>query len=73
MGFRSALLLEKASGEEFRSVAQIPQDGSIECALPANGFLHNRFRFYARPLPLTPARFRDVAAMGSRAKTAARA
>jgi hypothetical protein len=49
-----------AGGSRFQVVgvmAQIPHDGGIECSLPAGGFLHQRFRFYARPLPLTPGDF----------------
>lgn len=43
-GAQSIMLLEKASGEEYRGE---------QCSLPAGGFLLNRLRHYPHPLALT--------------------
>ncbi len=51
----SALLLEKVSPGEFRSIAAAPQSNSTSFAIPEDGFLLNRLRFYGSPLSFTSA------------------
>jgi serine phosphatase RsbU (regulator of sigma subunit) len=51
VGGRSAMLLESTSGKEYRRAAATPQQVLSDCSLPAEGFLLNRLRFYAFPLP----------------------
>ena len=50
IGGNSAMLLEKVTGQEYRRAAATDQ-ASSECSLPAEGFLLNRLKFYAFPLP----------------------
>ncbi|MBZ5594894.1 MAG: ADOP family duplicated permease [Acidobacteriia bacterium] len=51
VGGKSAMLLEKVSGQEYRRAAATPEQAFSDCSLPAEGFLLNRLRFYAFPLP----------------------
>lgn len=51
IGGKSALLLENVSGKEYRRAAVTPELESADIRLPAEGFLLNRLRFYAFPLP----------------------
>jgi len=51
IGGKSAMLLENVSGKEYRRAAVTPERVGSECSLPAEGFLLNRLRFYALPLP----------------------
>jgi GAF domain-containing protein len=53
IGVESAILLEHVSGHEYRYLAMTPDRVSADFSLPANGFLLNRLRFHAFPLPLT--------------------
>jgi predicted permease len=50
IGCQSAVLLEKSSGEVYRSLA-------TGCTVPAAGLLIGRLRGYPYPLPLTPGDF----------------
>jgi len=50
IGCQSAVLLEKSSGEVYRSVA-------TGCSVPAGGLLAGRLRGYPYPLPLTEGDF----------------
>jgi serine phosphatase RsbU (regulator of sigma subunit) len=49
----SAHLLEKVSPGEFRCVAAAPESKFTTFAIPENGFLLNRLRFYGSPLGFT--------------------
>ena len=51
----SAFLLEKVSPGEFRCVAAAPESKLVTLAIPENGFLLNRLRFYGSPLSFTSA------------------
>jgi len=51
IGGKSAMLLENVSGKEYRRAAVAPERAIADCSLPAEGFLLNRLRFYAFPLP----------------------
>ena len=51
IGGQSAMLLENVSGNEYRRAAVTPERAVPHYALPAEGFLLNRLRFYAFPLP----------------------
>jgi serine phosphatase RsbU (regulator of sigma subunit) len=51
VGGKSAMLLENVSGKEYRRSAATPGQAFSDCSLPAEGFLLNRLRFYAFPLP----------------------
>ena len=53
----SALLLEKSSGQAYRSVARVPGECGDGCTVPAGGLLIGRLRGYPYPLPLTPGDF----------------
>jgi putative ABC transport system permease protein len=51
IGAESAMLLESASGEEFRTTIAVPQpDAAV--SIPGRGLLLNRLRSYAAPLPI---------------------
>jgi predicted permease len=52
---RSALLLEKVSAVEFRCIAASPNIASTAFAIPENGFLRNRLKFYSSPLAFSAA------------------
>ncbi len=51
IGGKSAMLLENVSGTEYRRAAATPEQAVSDLSLPAQGFLLNRLRFYAFPLP----------------------
>ena len=51
IGGNSAMLLEKVTGQAYRRAAATPEQAFPDCSLPAEGFLLNRLRFYAFPLP----------------------
>ncbi len=51
VGGQSAILLENISGKEYRRAAATSEQAGPDCSLPAEGFLLNRLRFYAFPLP----------------------
>ncbi len=51
----SALLLEKVSPGEFRCIAPAPESKLTTFAIPENGFLLNRLKFYGSPLSFTSA------------------
>jgi len=51
IGGKSAMLLENVSGKEYRRAAVTPEQAAADVSLPAEGFLLNRLRFYAFPLP----------------------
>ena len=51
----SALLLERVSAGEFRHTAGFPTAESETFAIPENGFLLNRLRFYGAPMGFTAA------------------
>ncbi|MBV8866176.1 MAG: ABC transporter permease, partial [Acidobacteriaceae bacterium] len=51
----SALLLDKVSTGEFRCVASEPESKVGTFAIPENGFLLNRLKFYGSPLGFTAA------------------
>jgi serine phosphatase RsbU (regulator of sigma subunit) len=53
----SALLLERDAHGVCRPVAAFPLDRSAECAIPAQGFLLNRLKFYDFALPLSSGDF----------------
>jgi serine phosphatase RsbU (regulator of sigma subunit) len=53
VGAKSAMLLENVSGQEYRCAAAIPEEEYSDCSLPAQGFLVNRLKFYAFPLPFS--------------------
>ncbi len=52
---QSALLLEKVSPAEFRCIAADPEGRFTTFAIPENGFLLNRLKFYGSPLSFTSA------------------
>lgn len=45
------MLLENISGKEYRRAAATPDQPVSDCLLSAEGYLLNRLRFYAFPLP----------------------
>jgi putative ABC transport system permease protein len=51
IGGKSAMLLENVSGNEYQRAAVTPERSVADVSLPAEGFLLNRLRFYAFPLP----------------------
>jgi len=51
IGGQSAILLENVSGKDFGRAAVTPERKGPDYSLPAEGFLLNRLRFYAFPLP----------------------
>src|ERR1035437_9238624 len=53
IGAESALLLEGASGEDYRATASVPDQGWGVYSIPRNGLLLNRLRAYGAPLPIT--------------------
>ncbi len=53
LGADSAMLLKSVADLEYHCVASLPPEGCSSCSLPALGFLSNRLRFYALPLPIT--------------------
>ncbi len=53
VGATRAMLLENVSGREYRCVAATPEEEYPDLSLPAQGFLLNRLKSYAFPLPLT--------------------
>jgi putative ABC transport system permease protein len=52
---KSAFLLEKVSAGEFRRIAALPEDQFALLAIPENGFLLNRLRFYGAPMSFAAA------------------
>ncbi|MCI0388752.1 MAG: ADOP family duplicated permease [Acidobacteria bacterium] len=57
IGAESGILLENVSGQEYRCAAAIHERESSDYSLPAHGFLLNRLKFHALPLPLTSGDF----------------
>src|SRR5207244_1440059 len=53
VGATSGMLLEGAAGEEFRPVAAVPKAAGAACAIPKQGVLLSRLRFYAAALPIS--------------------
>ena len=51
----SALLLEKVSAGEFRAIGAVPESALTSIAIPENGFLLNRLKFYGAPMAFTSA------------------
>jgi serine phosphatase RsbU (regulator of sigma subunit) len=55
IGAESALLLELGSDGRYACVSSVPEEVAADIAIPDDGFLLNRIRFYSGPLAFAPA------------------